>query len=354
MECGERLRAAFDDSFVAQIIISPTGKILEANHQACHILLKTQSELTRLHHHEITAEEGLELFEGLASKFESQNLQNWQTEQKYLRTNGTPVWANVSVSAIKSGKKVTSLLLQLQDITPQKQAEVELQRNSDDLEQFVFIASHDLREPLIGIAGFASLLRKRYGEKLDETGLHFLDEVVDSAKRMEQKIDDLLMFSRAGRIGVIHGVFPLGAAIEEARRTLVRRIHDTNVILDIQSDLPLIQGDRSLIAQVFQNLFSNAIKYRGPTAPKISVTAEPYQDNFWLITVKDNGIGFDMQHKDRIFGVFQRLYNTEEYPGTGIGLAITKKIIERHRGRIWPSSEPGKGTSFFFTLPNQP
>jgi len=349
-----RLRAAFDDSFVAQIILSPSGDIREVNHQACRVLHRSREDLCKLHHQDITADEGQELFEGLALKFNEHHLVNWQTEQKYLRSNGFIFWANVSVSAIRKDKQVVGLLLQLQDITELRRAEGDLQRNNDDLEQFVYIASHDLREPLTSVAGFASLLRRRFGDRFDDEGNHYLNEILDSAKRMEQKIDDLLEFSRAGRSGVIQGTFHLGAAIEEARRNLVRRIEESSATFEIQDDLPTLQGDRGLIAQVFQNLFSNSIKYKGGDPPRISVQAELYDDNFWLITVKDNGIGFDMQHKDRIFAVFQRLYTVEEYPGTGIGLAIAKKIVERHQGRIWTLSASGKGSSFLFTLPSAP
>ena len=346
------LRAAFDDSFMAQIIVDPSGQILDANHQACRVFTRERHELLKLNHKDLTVDDGFDLFEDLVKTFETKHLQNWQTEQRYCREDGPSLWASVSVSAIRKGKQIEALLLQLQDITDQKMAEEDLQRNNDELEQFVYIASHDLREPLIAIAGFASLLQKRYGDRLDETGLHFIDEVTSSAKRMETKIDDLLAFSRAGRANVVQGTFPLGASIEEARRSLVRCIEEAGVTFEIPTDLPVLQGDRSMVAQVFQNLFSNSIKYRGADAPKISVRADPYNDeNFWLITVRDNGIGFEMQHKDRIFGVFQRLYTIEQYPGTGIGLAIAKKIVERHRGKIWPLSAPGKGTTFFFTLP---
>ncbi len=350
----DRLRAAFDDSFVAQIILSPTGEILEANYQACRVLHRSREELCKLHHRDITTDEGLELFEGLTHNFDKNHLVNWQTEQKYLRSNGFIFWANVSVSAIRKDGRVVGLLLQLQDITELRRAEGALQRNNDDLEQFVYIASHDLREPLTAVAGYAGLLIRRVGDKLDEEGNRFLNEILDSAKRMEQKIDDLLSFSRAGRTGVIQGTFHLGAAIEEARRNLVRRIEEASAVFKIQDDLPTLQGDRGLIAQVFQNLFSNSIKYHGTEPPQISIHADLYDDNFWIITVKDNGIGFDMQHKDRIFGVFQRLYTVDEYPGTGIGLAIAKKIVERHLGRIWTLSASGKGSTFFFTLPSAP
>lgn len=226
-----------------------------------------------------------------------------------------------------------------------------LEDANEAMEQYVYIASHDLREPLIGVAGFATLLQKRYGDKLDDQGRHFLTEIVRGCKSMEQKIDDLLELSRAGR-GTPNGPFPLGAAVEQARRSLVGSIGKSGAVITFDN-LPLVRGDRSQIAQVFQNLFSNSIKYQAKDAtPNITVTAETYAEDptCWVITVKDNGIGFDMAHADRIFGVFQRLYTVDQYPGTGIGLAIVKKIIDKHGGKIWVLSQPGIGTTFYFTL----
>jgi light-regulated signal transduction histidine kinase (bacteriophytochrome) len=220
------------------------------------------------------------------------------------------------------------------------------------MEQFVYVASHDLREPLTGLAGYATLLRKRYSDVLDERGNHFLNEIIEGTKRMEHKIDDLLAFSRAGK-ETPEGSFPLGAAIEEARRSLVGSINRTGAIINTNGYLPMVKGNRGMVAQIFQNLFSNSIKYRKKdTAPQIEIQAKPYKGGKWLISVKDNGIGFNQEHADRIFGVFQRLHTIEQYPGTGIGLAIAKKIVDRHGGKIWAESTPNKKTAFHFTLTN--
>ena len=231
----------------------------------------------------------------------------------------------------------------------ERQAE-QLMEANESLEQFVHVASHDLREPLTGVAGFATLLRKRYGDDLDESGQHFLTEIIAGTKRMEQKIDDLLLLSRAGK-GSPNGPFPLGSAVEEARRSLVGSFKQSGAVLQA-SELPVVHGDRSMIAQVFQNLFSNSIKYHPEgVKPIIEVEAQPDSNPEMVhVTVTDNGIGFTMDHADRIFGIFQRLYTIEQYPGTGIGLAIAKKIVEKNGGRIWASSEPSKGATFHFTL----
>lgn len=220
-----------------------------------------------------------------------------------------------------------------------------------DLEQFSYLASHDLREPLMGLAGFASLLQKRYSGAIDAQGQHFLEQIIDGAKRMETKLDDLLAFSRAGRTSTA-GAFPLGTAVEEAQRLLVRKISETQADISVVDPLPVVSGDRSMLAQVFQNLFSNSIKYRRKDQkPVISVKAEATEDEYCTIAVQDNGIGFDMRHHDRIFGIFQRLYTVEQYPGTGIGLALVKKIVERQGGKVWAESVPGQGTTFFLKLP---
>ena len=222
----------------------------------------------------------------------------------------------------------------------------------EDLEQFAYLASHDLREPLTGVAGFATLLQSRCADQLTDDGRHFLKQIIDSTKRMERKLEDLLAFSRAGRAKPTDS-FPLGAAIEEAWRALVRRVTETKATIDIKSELPVVRGDRSMIAQIFQNLFSNSLKYRRKNEPPhIDIEIKPHgKNNLWQIAVRDNGIGFDMRYKERVFGVFQRLYTIDEYPGTGIGLAIAHKIVERHGGTIWTWSKPDQGATFFFTLP---
>ena len=227
----------------------------------------------------------------------------------------------------------------------------QLETAKEDLEQFAYIASHDLREPLIGIAGYATLLKKRYSGQLDEAGQRFLEGIIEASKGMEAKIDDLLAFSRAGQ-GAPHKDFPLGASIDEAKRSLVGRIKHSGASIILKGAIPTARGDRSMIAQVFQNLIGNSIKYRGKDVePVIEVEVWPHNDTHWCISVKDNSIGFDMEHKDRIFKVFQRLYTVEQYPGTGIGLALAKKIVERHGGEIWAESKAGKGSTFYFSLP---
>jgi signal transduction histidine kinase len=226
----------------------------------------------------------------------------------------------------------------------------QLAERSRDLEQIVYIVSHDLREPLVSVAGFATLLKRKCADQLSEDGLHFLDEVINGTKRMERKIDDLLALSKAGQIAS-NRPFALRDSIDEARENMNGIVSRTNTTIEIPSALPVLSGDSSIIAQIFQNLFSNAIKYRSEDRDlviKIGVERKP--EGCWQISVSDNGIGFDQKHAEKIFGIFQRLHSEVEYSGTGIGLAIVKKIVERYGGQIWAESEPGVGSTFFFTL----
>lgn len=281
-----------------------------------------------------------------------------EVENRVIRADGSCIHVRSEITLERkpngSPDRIVGFFLdRTRDVQQQLELEnqkQQLEQANESLEQFVYVTSHDLREPLTGAAGYAALVQRRYSAKLDEQGQQFLQEIVRSCKAMEQKIDDLLELSRAGR-GSPHMAFPLGLAIDQARRSLAGSIGKTGAAIRYDQ-LPLVRGDRGQIAQVFQNLFSNSIKYRAKEAtPDIEVTVEATEDpNELVIAVRDNGIGFDMRHADRIFGVFQRLYTTEQYPGTGIGLAIAKKIIDRHGGRIWALSKPGDGAIFYFTL----
>lgn len=224
----------------------------------------------------------------------------------------------------------------------------ELARSNAELEQFAYVSSHDLQEPLRMVASYTQLLEKRYADKFDEKGLTFLHYIVDGAKRMQQLIDDLLMFSRVGSRGKELQPLSIQEPLNAALFNLKAAIQESGARITCNS-YPHVMGDASQLTQLFQNLISNAIKFRGekPVEIQIDVTS---QNEFWLFAVIDNGIGIDKEHYERIFVIFQRLHGRTEYPGTGIGLAICKKIIERHGGRIWVESAAGHGSTFYFTL----
>ena len=226
-----------------------------------------------------------------------------------------------------------------------------LERQNIELEQFVTIASHDLQEPLRMMTGYLDLLRRRAQGKLDEEGMEYLDYSLQSGKRMQQLIRDLLDYSRIGTRGGKMERVDIGKAVREARLNLTLLIQESGAEIKVSDRLPEVVGDHSQLVQLFQNLIGNAIKYRREDAiPRISVSAVENRQE-WIFKVVDNGIGIDPSDQTRIFGIFQRLHGRSAYPGTGMGLAICRKIVERHHGRIWVESEIGEGAAFCFTMP---
>ncbi|MEI6102308.1 MAG: ATP-binding protein, partial [Methanothrix sp.] len=251
---------------------------------------------------------------------------------------------------------VEFIVEQLQDITERKRAEQALVKNSEDLArsnadlaQFAYVASHDLQEPLRTITRFVQLLEKRYQGKLDQDADEFIGFIVSGTKRMQQLINDLLAYSRVNTRKEPPNIMKIEDAIQRAMQNIQYVLEDTRGTI-IYGEMPSIIADEPQMTQLFQNLIGNALKFHGEEAPRVEISAAR-KGNDWIFSVRDNGIGIDPQYKDRIFEIFQRLHTCEEYAGTGIGLAIAKKIVERHEGHIWVESQSGKGSTFNFTLP---
>jgi PAS domain S-box-containing protein len=228
----------------------------------------------------------------------------------------------------------------------------EVQRSNRDLEQFAYAASHDLQEPLRSIGGYLGLLSERYGNKLAPGDEKYIQRPLAAVKRMQNLISGLLAFSRIGTHGAAFELIDCNRLLENVLESLRLLTEDNNTIFTIDP-LPTVMGDKNQLAQLFQNLISNAIKYRRDEAPKIHIEilngSEP---GYWHFAVHDNGEGMEMQFSERIFVLFQRLHTQKESEGSGIGLTLCKKIVERHGGHIWVDSEPGKGSTFHFTLKN--
>jgi signal transduction histidine kinase len=225
----------------------------------------------------------------------------------------------------------------------------DLQRSNSELEQFAYVASHDLQEPLRKVASFCQLLQRRYGGQLDEKADQYIEYAVDGAKRMQMLINDLLAFSRVGRAEQERAPTPAADLLAQAQANLTTAIRKAHAQIEA-GDLPTVLAERTLLTGVFQNLLSNAIKFRGEQAPRMTVSARRDGD-FWEFSFADNGIGIDSDYADRIFVIFQRLHDKAKYPGTGIGLAMCRKIVEYHGGRIWLDTTASSGSCFRFTLP---
>jgi signal transduction histidine kinase len=225
----------------------------------------------------------------------------------------------------------------------------ELARSNRDLEQFAYVSSHDLQEPLRMVSAYTQLLSDRYRGKLDENADKYIGYAVEGAQRMQTLIEDLLAFSRVGRNGVEHKATDCNAAVDAALKNLAAAVQESGVIVT-RGRLPSVHADHFQLVQLFQNLIGNAIKFRKSHAPEIRIAAERVNDE-WQVAVKDNGIGISPEYQEQIFVIFQRLHTRDEYSGNGVGLAICKKIVEQHGGRIWIESRPGSGSTFLFTLP---
>jgi PAS domain S-box-containing protein len=243
----------------------------------------------------------------------------------------------------------------LVDITERKQTEKELRqimaemaRSNTELEQFAHVVSHDLQEPLRMVSSYTQLLARRYHGKLDDDADEFIAYAVDGANRMQVLLNDILDYSRVGTRGKPFKVIYCEDVFDQAMANMKLAIEDSGAVVN-HDTLPIIMADEGQLVQLFQNLIGNAVKFRNQEPPRINVSAEKRQ-NEWVFSVRDNGIGIDPQSAQSIFEIFRRLHTREEYPGTGMGLAICKKIVERHGGQIWVQSQPGEGSTFYFTI----
>lgn len=242
------------------------------------------------------------------------------------------------------------------DITEQKRAEErlrallgELERSNRELEQFAYVASHDLQEPLRMVSSYTQLLEQRYRDKLDDDAREFINYAVDGARRMQRLINDLLEFSRVSTRGRRLEPVDANEVLGTVRANLSAAVEEAGALVT-NEELPTVTADPTQLGQLLQNLIGNAIKFHGARSPRVHIAACERAVE-WVFTVKDNGIGIDQEYFDRIFVIFQRLHVAADYPGTGIGLAVCKRIVERHGGRIWVESEPGNGAAFFFSIP---
>jgi len=267
------------------------------------------------------------------------------------RKDGTEIPVEIGLNPIETDEGLF-VLAAVVDISARKRAEEELRRSNEELERFAYVASHDLQEPLRTVTSYVQLLARRYRDKLDADAAEFIEFAVQGAMRMQRLIEDLLAFSRVGTRAAALVPTDANAALDAALENLKAAAGEAGATLT-RGPLPTVLADPVQLGQLFTNLVGNAVKFRGTEPPRVQIGAER-DGTQWVFRVRDNGIGIDPQYFERIFVIFQRLHGRNEYPGTGIGLAVCRKIVERHGGRIWVESEEGGGATFSFTLSAAP
>jgi PAS domain S-box-containing protein len=283
----------------------------------------------------------------------------WRGEFHNKTKSGQLIWETASISPIQDEKgNITAFVAVKEDTTQRRNKEdhlriltKDLEHSNKELEQFAYVASHDLQEPLRMVASYTQLLERRYNDLLDEKGKQYIYYAVNGAQRMQQLISDLLMFSRVGTKGKEFKVTDMNTVYQQAVTNLEVAIQENKAQVTCDS-LPIISGDEVQLIQLFQNLIGNAVKFHGSEPPQIQIHVQDREKD-WLFSVSDNCIGMDEKYKDRIFIIFQRLHTKDEYQGTGIGLAVCKKIVERHEGQIWVESKVGEGATFYFMIPKE-
>ncbi|TQV70066.1 ATP-binding protein [Denitrobaculum tricleocarpae] len=359
MESEKRYRELYDNSPVMLHSIGKDGKLISVSEFWLRKMGYTREEVLGRSSTDFLTEQSREYAKAEVIPRFIREGEITDVEYQFVKKDGEVF--DALMSAIQEpavGDGTSRSFAVVTDVTKQKQSETalaqtvsELERSNRDLQQFAYVASHDLQEPLRMVASYCDLLKLRFAEKLGDDGREFIDFAVDGARRMQGLINDLLKYSRAGNHEYQTTAVDLEEVVDSVRRDLSALIDERGVEIQC-SDLPTIWGDSGQIRLVFQNLIHNAIKFNDATDPRIDIAAE-LEGGHWKISIDDNGIGIDPQHADRIFDVFNRLHTREEYSGTGIGLAIVKRVIERHNGQIALTTKAGKGTRFTFTLPRE-
>ncbi|HET7671962.1 MAG TPA: PAS domain S-box protein [Burkholderiales bacterium] len=351
-ESETRYRRTFELAGSGVAHIGLDRRFIRVNRRLCEILGYPEDELIGMTGRQISHPDDLDVINTERPRLYAGEIDHLQVEKRYVRKDRSIVWVNFSMVLERDaeGRPMYEIAI-FDDVTRRKHAEEDLKRSNAELEQFAYVASHDLQEPLRMVSSYTQLLGRRYGDKLQGDAQEFMDYIVDGAARMKQLIEDLLAYSRVGTKGKEFRPTPLDASLKRAVTNLRAAIEEAGASVT-WDPLPTVAIDEVQLAQLFQNLIGNALKFRGPSVPRVHVSAAE-QEGDWRITIADNGIGIEPQYFERIFMLFQRLHAMGEYPGTGIGLAICKKVVERHGGTIWVTSAPGEGSQFHFTLPKR-
>ena len=355
-ESEARFRQTFELA-AAGIAHVVDGRFARVNRSLCEILGRSEEQLLGASVKDISHPEDRDVADAGRARIYSGEAESARFEKRYLRADGAVVWAEGVIALVRNAAGASLYEIAIfHNITEPKRADAalaaahqELKRSNAELEQFAYVASHDLQEPLRMVSSYTQLVLRRYGERLDGDAREFMNYVVEGAARMKQLIEDLLVYSRVGTRGKDFQPVDVEVPLRNALTNLRKSIEEASAAIT-WDPLPAAAGDDTQLAQLFQNLIGNALKFRSTSVPRIHISSKENEQG-WEVAVTDNGIGIEPQYYERIFMVFQRLHNKTEYPGTGIGLAICKKVVERHGGRIWVESKPGEGSSFRFTIP---
>ncbi len=349
-----RFRVAVEASPSGMMMVDPHGTILLVNREIERLFNYSREELVGQSVEVLVPAHTRGRHPALRASFQADPQSRPMGAGRDLfgrRKDGSEIPVEIGLNPIETDEG-GFVLASVVDIGPRKHAEEELRRSNEELERFAYVASHDLQEPLRTVASYVQLLDRRYRERLDSDASEFIDFAVSGVTRMQRLIEDLLAFSRVGT----QGSTPTPISAEDALQAAVESLHaaiDESGAIVSHDRLPDVLGDSRQLEQLLTNLLGNALKFHGADLPRVHMDAVR-EGRFWVFRVRDNGIGIDPQYFGRIFVIFQRLHGRNEYPGTGVGLAISKKIVERHGGRIWVESSPGAGATFCFTLPGVP
>lgn len=348
------LKFALDEAAIVAIT-DIKGTITYINKKFCEISKYSPEELIGQNHRIINS--GFHPKEFFRDMYRTiANGRVWKGQIKNRAKDGSYYWVDTTIVPLTNREGKLSKYLAIRfDITAQKRIEEELvkalldvEQSNSELEQFAYIASHDLQEPLRMIGSYSQLLTRRYEGKLDAKADQYINYITEGVQRMQTLIKDLLHYSRTATSKEDMQPVDLNIVMTEVLTDLKVAIETSHADIKV-SPLPSLKANHTQVRQLFQNLIGNAIKFRGDESPVIEVSVQE-ESEVWQFSIKDNGIGIDPEFSEKIFMLFQRLNDREKYPGTGIGLAVCKKIVERHGGKIWIESEAGKGTTFFFTM----
>jgi PAS domain S-box-containing protein len=346
----EMLAYVVDSSNDAIITKTPAGRIISWNHGAERLYGYSADEaIGQTLDLIVPPDRADELNEILSKVFSGQSVEHLETER--VRKDGSRLIVSLTTSPVRNeAGRIVSAATIGRDITERKRVEEELRRSNEDLEQFAYVASHDLSEPLRVIAGFVELLARRYRGQLDDDADRFIDFTIQGVERMQRLIDDLLAYSRARSAPMQVTDVDTAVLVADVLRDLGAQLEERGTRVEVGS-LPTVSAHQTLLRQIFQNLISNTVKFNQSEEPEVAITADE-KPGAWRFAVRDNGPGIEPHQADRVFEIFQRLHG-REIPGSGMGLAIAKRAVERHGGEIWVEPAPdGHGSMFCFTIPH--